>query len=403
MNSEATLPKSGLRPGNDPSALARNAPARSLVSPLVRYGLSGLRRCWLAEHGRWSHKYHLDGRQTPNKSRPYSDLYYSLNVLLGLGRVRAGLVTEPYDVPVVFTELCRALPNYPVRNGAWGMALWVAAELGLDVPSIAVDRLLPIASDIVSAASWTAQDVGLTLSGATAQLGHDGSWQGFARALRDLLMTHFRGPGALFRDSGKGPRRHIATFASQVYVALALYQYGETTGDEAAVQAANGCASKLIALQGKLGEWPWFYLPSADRVVDLYEVYSVHQHGMGPALLHHAVRHGVPGAAVAIERGVEWLFGANELGVSMLVPSLQMTYRSQARQGLRARREARLLRAAVSLVTSNAQPQAKPALCLSEEMRSYEFGWLLWSFGDRTDYHALTHRAEFAAALRADS
>ena len=28
-------------------------------------------------------------------------------------------------------------------------------------------------------------------------------------------------------------------------------------------------------------------------------------------------------------------------------------------------------------------------------MRSYEFGWLLWSFGARTDYPELTERAEF--------
>jgi hypothetical protein len=31
-------------------------------------------------------------------------------------------------------------------------------------------------------------------------------------------------------------------------------------------------------------------------------------------------------------------------------------------------------------------------------MRSYEFGWLLWSFGGREDYPELTRRAEFAAA-----
>ena len=32
------------------------------------------------------------------------------------------------------------------------------------------------------------------------------------------------------------------------------------------------------------------------------------------------------------------------------------------------------------------------------ECRPYEFGWLLWSFGGRSDYPELTQRAEFAAA-----
>ena len=282
------------------AALPASSLGTSGDSPLVQYGLAGLRRCWMPEYGRWSHKYHLDGRTHPNESKPHSDLYYSLNVLLGFAPVRGALGAELYDLPVMFESICDALPDHPVRNGAWGMALWTAAELGLDVPAVAADRLRPLASDIASIAGWTAQDVGLSLSGATAQLRRDRSWERLAKGLRDLLMDRFRGPRALFRDSGNGPRRHFATFATQVYAALALYQFGEVAGDSAALSAASACAEKLIALQGPRGEWPWFYLPARDRVLDPYEVYSVHQHGMAPALLHHADRHGVTSARAAI-------------------------------------------------------------------------------------------------------
>src|SRR5260370_17760746 len=55
-------------------------------SPLVNYALSGLQRCWLPEHGRWSHIYHLDGRSEPNESLARSDVFYTLNVLLGFSR-----------------------------------------------------------------------------------------------------------------------------------------------------------------------------------------------------------------------------------------------------------------------------------------------------------------------------
>src|SRR5271168_4455072 len=82
-------------PAADPGSA--NPPSR-----LSAYGLAGLRRCWMPEAGRWSHKYHLDGRAPPNESVPPSDLYYSLNVLLGLSRVRAALAGEPYDVPQTF-------------------------------------------------------------------------------------------------------------------------------------------------------------------------------------------------------------------------------------------------------------------------------------------------------------
>ena len=61
----------------------------SANSPLINYALSGLQKCWMPEHQRWSHIYHLDGRANPNQSIPQSDVFYSLNVLLGMSRIRA--------------------------------------------------------------------------------------------------------------------------------------------------------------------------------------------------------------------------------------------------------------------------------------------------------------------------
>jgi hypothetical protein len=368
-------------------------------TPLSVYALAGLRHCWMPDHGMWSHKYHLDGRRPENDSVPHSDLYYSLNVLLGLSTVRAAWAGEPYDVPALFQSLCRLMPSRPVRNGAPGMALWAAAELDLDAPGLVADRLRPLVADASAAAGWTAQDLGLTVSGAAAQARRDPSWRPLAEALARLLLERFRGAGVLVRDSSQGLRRHFATFASQVYAALAFYHYGELAGHEPSLAAANAIAAKLIALQGPLGEWPWFYMPSTDRVLEAYEVYSVHQHGMAPAFLHHSVAHGVPGAREAILRGFEWIFGANQMQRSMLIPSLSLIYRSQARRGWQSRRAGRLARAAAAAATPVNPWTADPgALRLTQEMRSYEFGWLLWSFGGRSDYPELTQRAEFAAA-----
>ena len=372
---------------------------RSDITPLAAYGLAGLRRCWLPDQECWSHKFHLDGRAAPNESVRYSDIYYSLNVLLGLSQVRGALAQEPYDAPALLNGLCGAAAGQPVRKGAWGMALWAAAELGVDAPAIAADRLRSLTSDSAAVARWRAQDAGLALSGAAAQARHDPSWRPLADKLNTILRA-FHGPGALFCDGAHGPRRQFATFATQVYVALALYHYGEMAQDAPAIEAAGACVRRLLSLQGAMGEWPWFYRPAADRVLDPYEVYSVHQHGMGPALLHHAVRHGIPGAREAIKKGVDWIFGANEMGVSMLVPSLQLIHRSQARRGVQGTREMRLLRAASCALTGRSgSPAGKAALHLTREMRSYEFGWLLWSFGGRADYPDVTHHAEFADAV----
>src|SRR5271166_1286140 len=68
-----------LAPRGTGDGTAEQCPVHASVSlepaaPLVRYGLAGLRRCWMPEHGRWSHKYHLDGRRSPNESVTHSDL-----------------------------------------------------------------------------------------------------------------------------------------------------------------------------------------------------------------------------------------------------------------------------------------------------------------------------------------
>ncbi len=369
------------------------------ASPLARYALAGLRRCWMPQLGRWSHRYHLDGRPEPNESVPHSDLYYSLNVLLGLSRVRGLLAGEPYDVPALLATLGRQLAAWPVRNGAWGMAVWAAAELDLDAPGLSAEKLYAAAADPRQLAAWTAQDVGLSLSGACAQARRDPSWLPLAHDFASELLGDFHGPGALFRDSGQGARRGFATFATQVYAAMSLFQYAELTGNGAALTAASACAARLLALQGRLGEWPWFYAPARDCVLDPYEVYSVHQHGMAPALLHHAVAHGVPGARAALVKGFNWIFGANELRCSMLRPDLQLIYRSQARRGFAGQRLVRPLHALLATATGRPDWPDAAALCLTREMRSYEFGWLLWSFGDREDYPALTGHPGFLAGL----
>ena len=352
----------------------------------------------MADLGRWSHKYHLDGRDAPNESIPGSDVYYSLNVLLGLSNVPRAAYHAEIDVADLLQHLCKTALNLPVRQGTWGMALWAASALGMQAPASMCDKLATVGRDVDRVLAWQAQDVGLSLTGACVQARHDRTWLPVAKALRDTLMAKFRGPGALFRDGAQGIRRHFATFATQVYAALALYHYGELCDDVQAMDAANLCVGKLIALQGLNGEWPWFYSPGRDCVLDYYEIYSVHQHGMAPALLHHAVRAGVPGSGEALTRGFRWIFGANDMQQAMLVPELSLIYRSQARCGIGGRRDVRLLRAAAHLLSGEtAQPSRPAKLRLTCEMRSYEFGWLLWSFSGRTDYAELTYNPAFSS------
>jgi hypothetical protein len=178
---------------------------------------------------------------------------------------------------------------------------------------------------------------------------------------------------------------------------LALYHFGEAFGRDWAVDLASEAAAQMIALQGPRGEWGWFYYVPQAQVVDFYEIYAVHQHGMAPAFLHHAVAHGVPGARDALVKGFQWLFGDNEMGISMLRSGERMFYRSQARAGELDSTRRRARRSIVNAALGRSDPVGSHrGLVLRKECRSYELGWILWSFGGRSDYAELTECREFA-------
>jgi hypothetical protein len=376
-------------------------------SPLVEYALRGLKRCFMPAVGLWSFRYWLDGRVDPNLSVPSSDLFYSMNVLLGFSRVPGRIEEYGFTSEQLYRTIAARMLNAKVRHYAFGMALWAAAELGVEVPTPVAERVREMtrdADDVIG--SWLAQDVGLILSGLVAQSRIDPRWRPIAEQFRNIALQHFLGRHDLFFDAGKGVRRYFSTFATQVYLTLGLYHYGELANDAEALTVADACIHKLLKLQGPYGEWPWFYNAGTGAVVDFYEVYSVHQHGMAPAILHHAVDRNLAGTRAGLVKGFNWIFGENEMHRSMLRPELHLIHRSQARAGLQGTRNTRAARAIVNTLrgrNDHIMDRGGEGLIITPEVRSYELGWILWSFGSRLDYPELTHRDEFRSALaRAD-
>lgn len=367
-------------------------------SPLVNYALNGLERCWLPEHRRWSHIYHLDGRSSPNESVPSSDVFYTLNVLLGMSRI--GEVPDGIDLPEIFHRNVLQLTKLPVRKYAFGMALWSGAELGLEIPDLVKREVRAILADESRWKSFHAQDLGMLLTGVVAQArAGENEWWCYAGPLYRFLKERFHSESGLFFDAPFGFRRRFSSFATQTYLSIACYQYGEFAGDASALVMADTCVRNLIALQGPQGEWPWFFDAPSGRVLDFYEVYSVHQYGMAPALLEWAERFGQRGAREALVKGFNWVFGNNQLGRAMLAPELSLTIRSQVRKGELTTKAPRILRALKNACTgAEARLIDSADVEVRLECRSYELGWILWSFGRRTDLPELTHNGAFGDA-----
>jgi hypothetical protein len=362
-------------------------------SPLIAYTLRGLDSCWMPEHGRWSHIYHLDGRVRPNESLPYSDVFYTLNVLLGFSRIGQFGKIHQYDLKAIFDKNVALVPRLPSRKYAYGMALWSAAELGFDIPAATFAELRTVLDDRDGWMQFTAQDVGMILIGCVAQARQARPELGaVAKALFQHLDAHYSCPSGLFYDGATGWRRRFSSFATQTYLTLACYIYGEWARDQRALTLAKTCSAKLISLQGPKGEWPWFFYTPAGRVVDFYEVYSVHQDGMAPAWLEHAEQHGVAGAEDALIKGFMWIYGDNQLNKSMLWKKEGLICRSHVRKGELQSKQKRVIRAMRNAVIGGGQGLISASqLELRRECRSYHLGWVLWAFGRRDDLPQLHH------------
>ena len=290
----------------------------SPATPLIRFILRGLDCCWMPEHGRWSHTYHLDGRALPNELIPHSDVFYTLNVLLGFSRIRHLGEIHEYDLKKIFDANVVQVPRLPSRKYAYGMALWTAAELGFDIPEETYGKIRAVLDDRAGWMTFNAQDLGMILIGCVEQAKRRRPELGsIAQDLFQHLNQYYGCHSGLFYDAASGWRRRFSSFATQTYLSLACYIFGEWTRNQRALDLARTCSAKLISLQGPQGEWPWFF-HTPGRVVDFYEVYSVHQDGMAPAWLEHAERHHVPGAREALVDGFMWIYGDNQLRRSML-------------------------------------------------------------------------------------
>lgn len=370
-------------------------PDLSQNSPLVRYALRGLERCWLPEHGCWSHIYHLDGRASPNESLRRSDVFYTLNVLLGMSRIKE--IPSSINLSETFYQNAVQLTVLSVPKYALGMALWVSAELSFEIPKHVRRDVKALLSDQAGWKTFRAQDLGMLLTGVVAQAkAGEKEWVPFADPLYRFLKERFHTGSELFFDAASGFRRRFASFATQIYLSIACYHYGEFAGESSALAMADVCVRRLIALQGPDGEWPWFFDAASGRVLDFYEVYSVHQCGMAPALLEWAERYQVRGARSALIKGFSWVLGKNQLRRSMLVPDLGLTIRSQVRKQELTTRAPRMLRAIRNAYSGRESGLIENSgVGLRLECRSYELGWILWSFGQRDDVLELTHNSAF--------
>jgi hypothetical protein len=221
-----------------------------------------------------------------------------------------------------------------------------------------------------------------------------------ARAFASETELRFRPRGDGFRLSPTTGGRlrsrafyGVGSFAGQVYPLHGLGALHRRTGDPLPASAVR-VANRIVEAQGPLGQWWWIYSLRARKVLEGYPVYSVHQDGMAFLGLVPMEELGAGSYVGALSKGLDWLYGNNELGRSMVerdpafIPRCIQRGESGADLpfGLSHQRYALMLsRAQVPWVGPDGNTAAPQELEVLHECRSYHLGWLLYG-------HALMER-----------
>lgn len=308
---------------------------------------------------------------------------YTIIALLGLQRAAQAGLRPSFDARSIFDDLIRET-RWIDNAGDCGLLLWLSAlqapeKLSQLIVRAGLDTLLDRLRD---ARERRTMEMAWVLAGLAHMRMAD------AANLPDLSVLAFhtyhlliqnQGAEGIFahqarRESYTGQfRGRLGSFADQVYPIYALAKFAQAWGVDEAIRRARICADTLCRLQGNMGQWWWHYDSGSGRMVGKYPVYSVHQDGMAPmAFLALSQASGLDYNR-PVQKGLEWIWGKNELGVDMRSFPNNTIWRCICQSALR-----RYWSELLGLVAG--MPHSPGELKVLYECRPYHLGWLLYGF-----------------------
>jgi hypothetical protein len=239
-----------------------------------------------------------------------------------------------------------------------------ALETGVPLPTVSLSWMVCAAV----AAHGLTDTSDLVMRAARRLRGHEGPRGLFPHVMPALVQPWWR--------------RHVGSFADNIYPVQALARAAVLTGDSGFLAAAERTADRLCALQGAHGQWWWHYDVRDGTVVEPYPVYSVHQHAMGPMALFDLADAGGPDRRAAVASGVRWLDEHPEVVEDLVHERHRVVWRKVGRHELR--KAARGLSALASAVHRGWRAPGvdrwwRPTV-VDHECRPYEPAWTLFAW-----------------------
>jgi hypothetical protein len=313
---------------------------------------------------------------------------YTIIALLGLYQLESTGLQSPVNIKTTLDHLLRTSDQIG-DLGDLGLLLWLCA-LASPENLERIGRIRNLKSelnhDCVSLEGRT-MELAWLLSGlahvTVACAERASALSATALRVYDLIKDNQAGKGIfghLSRPKSLAGfiRGQVGSFADQVYPIYALSKFAQAYDRPEALQLAANCADAICQAQGSLGQWWWHYNSSAGSFVEQYPVYSVHQHGMAPMALLALKAASGRDFTPAISKGLQWIFGNNELGCDLRDRSAHVIWRSTYPSGYH-----RHLNTAASVLRGRGHMRSYRHMKVKFECRPYELGWLLYAHGGR--------------------
>ena len=306
--------------------------------------------------------------------------------LLGLQRLAESGGALPIDVAAVRDAILTD-NNWVSGLGDLGLLTWLTAEV---VPErlrnlfneFDFDKALEGYPDGRQAHSGA---LALFLAGMShAQLAGNGSIPDITDVAVDAyhLLLENQGESGIFGQAGFARSlqrvfcRRFGTFGDQIYAIYALSTFAKAFQVEEPLASALSCANSIRALQGERGEWWFLYDKGACRVVNRYPVFSWHQDGTAPLGLLAVGEATGQCFQEAIQKGLSWITGLNELGDDLRNLERGLIWDSICPK----RPTTTYWETALSLLNMPRRFR-QVDLHIPQEARPDHFGWLLYAFG----------------------
>jgi hypothetical protein len=345
---------------------------------------------------------YLIGKDSPSDRVP--SFRYTAITLIGLSAARAHGVPVAFPLDDICTDLAIHAPA-EIDLGNKAVALWAALSLKSRTADSTLAAILSHDSFVANADEGLIRSTELawavySLALARLDMMTDGGGI-LSRGTKDIvrkrlvkgvevlrsqrhpktgLFAHASMPNgnARLRDKMKAMS---GFFDSQVYGAMALARSASALERFDLLREANETVQAILSLQGTNGEWPWHYDVLSGAIIDMYPIFSVHQDGMGPMVLLEVGESLGVDFQPAVERSLQWVFGKNELNVSMIDSDLEIIWRGLERKGMRRyiHQGSRLLHY-YGLLFAARWLKAIPGTAIIYECRPYHLGWLLYAF-----------------------